>query len=94
MDHPELIRNVAVVGHLHHGKTSLVDLLVQQTHVLDFEKRKYERFTDVHTLERDRGCSLKSMPVSLVVPDLKHKSYLLNFMDTPGIFLSCVTSIC
>ena len=37
MKNPHLIRNVAVVGHLHHGKTTLLDLLVQQTHELDWK---------------------------------------------------------
>lgn len=37
---PEMIRNVAIVGHLHHGKTSLVDALVYETHKLDFDVDK------------------------------------------------------
>jgi len=36
MSFPEMIRNVAVVGHLHHGKTALVDMLVFETHKLDW----------------------------------------------------------
>lgn len=32
MDYPDLIRNVAIVGHLHHGKTTFMDMLIQQTH--------------------------------------------------------------
>lgn len=38
--HPEMIRNVAIVGHLHHGKTSLVDMLVQETHKMDVDSNK------------------------------------------------------
>lgn len=34
---PEMVRNVAIVGHLHHGKTSLVDMLVYETHQIDFD---------------------------------------------------------
>lgn len=34
---PEMVRNVAIVGHLHHGKTSLVDMLVYETHKIDFD---------------------------------------------------------
>ncbi|KAJ3182860.1 U5 small nuclear ribonucleoprotein component [Gaertneriomyces sp. JEL0708] len=83
--YPELVRNIAIVGHLHHGKTSLVDVLVGQTHChLDAHLESQERYTDVHELERGRGLSIKSMPVSLVMQDLKAKSYLLNIMDTPG----------
>lgn len=35
--HPEMVRNIAIVGHLHHGKTSLVDMLVYETHKIDFD---------------------------------------------------------
>ncbi|ORX88712.1 P-loop containing nucleoside triphosphate hydrolase protein [Basidiobolus meristosporus CBS 931.73] len=79
---PQLTRNVAVVGHLHHGKTTFVDMLINQTHVFDAEKS--ERYTDVHSLERERGLSIKSMPMSLVLPDSKGKSHVINVMDTPG----------
>lgn len=80
----ELVRNVVIVGHLHHGKTSFVDSLVQQTHASNWDVRSSERYTDVHELERERGCSIKSMPVSLVLNDLKGKSFLMHIMDTPG----------
>ncbi|KAI8924407.1 P-loop containing nucleoside triphosphate hydrolase protein [Entophlyctis helioformis] len=84
MAYPELIRNIAVVGHLHHGKTSLMDVLVSQTHDVHFDLKKNERYTDVHEIERARGVSIKSMPMSLVLEDLKGKSHLLNLIDTPG----------
>ncbi|KAJ3415072.1 U5 small nuclear ribonucleoprotein component [Chytridiales sp. JEL 0842] len=82
--YPDLIRNIAVVGHLHHGKTSFLDVLVAQTHDVHWLPGSDERYTDVHDLERERGLSIKSMPVSLVMQDLKGKSYLLNVLDTPG----------
>ncbi|KAG0160381.1 hypothetical protein PDIDSM_7908 [Penicillium digitatum] len=89
---PAQTRNVAIVGHLHHGKTAFVDMLVKQTHDLveRLEKRtgrKREeqlRYTDVHFLERERGLSIKSAPMSLVLPSTKGKSHLLNLLDTPG----------
>ncbi|CAG8473113.1 24812_t:CDS:10 [Cetraspora pellucida] len=85
MNFPELIRNVAIVGHLHHGKTSFVDMLVNETHSsVAWDVDKQERYTDTHTLERDRGVSIKSMPMTLVLQDTKSKSYLFNIMDTPG----------
>ncbi|KAJ6121822.1 hypothetical protein N7512_004287 [Penicillium capsulatum] len=88
----ELPPNVAVVGHLHHGKTAFMDMLVKQTHDLTerLEKRigrKREeqlRYTDVHFLERERGVSIKSAPMSLVLQGTKGKSHLLNILDTPG----------
>ncbi|PTU23778.1 hypothetical protein P175DRAFT_0519807 [Aspergillus ochraceoroseus IBT 24754] len=89
---PDQIRNVALVGHLHHGKTAFMDMLVMQTHDLAerLEKktgRKKEeqlRYTDIHYLERQRGLSIKSAPMSLVLQNTKGKSHLLNIIDTPG----------
>ncbi|KAI8820180.1 P-loop containing nucleoside triphosphate hydrolase protein [Fimicolochytrium jonesii] len=81
---PELTRNIAIVGHLHHGKTSLVDVLVSQTHDMQWDLESKERYTDVHELERGRGISIKSMPMSLVLQGLNGKSHLLNIFDTPG----------
>lgn len=82
--YPELIRNVAVVGHLHHGKTALMDVIVKQSHDFHWDQDTETRYTDVHELERSRGLSIKAMPMSLILQDLKSKSYLLNLMDTPG----------
>jgi len=84
MERPELIRNVAVVGHLHHGKTAFLDLLVQQTHEQPWSPHKEVRYTDSRKDEQQRGLSIKSTPVSLVLPDSAGKSYLLHVMDTPG----------
>lgn len=84
MNHPDLIRNIAIVGHLHHGKTSFVDMLISETHDMPINVEQPERYTDTHILERERGVSIKTMPMSLVLQDLKDKSYLVNMLDTPG----------
>lgn len=81
---PELIRNVAVVGHLHHGKTSLLDMLVLETHQLAWDADRPIRYTDIHVLSRLREISLKSSPVSLVLQTTRGKSHLIHFIDTPG----------
>ncbi|KAJ3247118.1 hypothetical protein HDU78_005183 [Chytriomyces hyalinus] len=81
---PSHIRNICLVGHLHHGKTSFADLLVHATHDVHWSPGSDTRYTDTHELERHRGLSIKSMPISLVLQDLKGKSHLLNIMDTPG----------
>ncbi|KAJ3030629.1 UNVERIFIED_CONTAM: U5 small nuclear ribonucleoprotein component [Siphonaria sp. JEL0065] len=81
---PSHIRNICLVGHLHHGKTAFADLLIHQTHDVHWAPGSDTRYTDTHELERSRGLSIKSMPVSLVLPDLKGKSHLLNILDTPG----------
>lgn len=85
MEHDHAIRNVAIIGHLLHGKTSFVDCLIEQTH-LDFEgsSEKPVRFTDTLFAEQERGISIKSSPISIVHQSLRSKSYLLNIMDTPG----------
>ncbi|KAL1926710.1 hypothetical protein VTP01DRAFT_5605 [Rhizomucor pusillus] len=84
LNFPELVRNIAVVGHLHHGKTSFVDMLVAETHDVPINVDQPERYTDTHTLERERGVSIKSMPMTIVMQNTNDKSYLLNIMDTPG----------
>ncbi|KAL4940496.1 hypothetical protein BDV06DRAFT_213412 [Aspergillus oleicola] len=92
LNFPEQTRNVAIAGHLHHGKTAFMDMLVMQTHDLaerldkkTGRKREEQlRYTDVHHLERERGLSIKAAPMSLVLPSSKEKSHLFNIIDTPG----------
>ncbi|KAI0126889.1 P-loop containing nucleoside triphosphate hydrolase protein [Xylariales sp. AK1849] len=92
MNFPEQIRNIAFAGHLHHGKTSFMDMLVLETHDITerLEKRTGKnrdeqlRYTDVHFLERERGVSVKASPMSLILQSTKGKSHLFNIVDTPG----------
>ena len=92
MNFPEDVRNIAFAGHLHHGKTALMDMLVMQTHdISDREEKKTGRrrdeqlrYTDVHLLERERGISIKAAPMSLVLQGTRGKSHLFNILDTPG----------
>ncbi|CAG7720510.1 unnamed protein product, partial [Allacma fusca] len=88
MDNSSLIRNVTLVGQLHHGKTSFVDCLIEQTHP-DMElnpsvDKALVRYTDTLCTEQDRGVTTKCMPITVVMQDTKGKSFLLNIMDTPG----------
>ncbi|OTF79078.1 hypothetical protein BLA29_014467, partial [Euroglyphus maynei] len=86
MDNPNLIRNVAFIGHLHHGKTTFVDCIIEQTHP-ELRNRKEDkpfRYTDILYTEQERGVSIKSTPITVVMQDLRSKSYLMNFFDTPG----------
>ncbi|CAH8651797.1 unnamed protein product [Heterobilharzia americana] len=85
MDCPELIRNVVLCGHLHHGKTSFVDCLMELTHRdIEAKEDKDLRYTDFLLMEVERGLSIKSTPVSLVLRNMQEKSYLFNILDTPG----------
>jgi U5 small nuclear ribonucleoprotein component len=84
MSCPDLIRNVAVVGQLHHGKTGFMQLLVDQTHENLANVHKNAKFTDTRFDEEERGLSIKSAPMSLVLPDSRGKSYVAHLIDTPG----------
>ncbi|KAL1152534.1 hypothetical protein V6Z11_A09G115000 [Gossypium hirsutum] len=87
MSNPGLVRNVALVGHLQHGKTVFMDMLVEQTHhmkTFDENSEKHMRYTDTRIDEQERRISIKAIPMSLVLEDSNAKSYLCNIMDTPG----------
>lgn len=79
---PNLVRNIAVMGHLHHGKTTMLDMLVEQTHIS--ENSTKTRFTDTRRDEQDRGISLKAVPMAFVLEDSRGKSYVLDMFDCPG----------
>ncbi|KAH7027468.1 P-loop containing nucleoside triphosphate hydrolase protein [Microdochium trichocladiopsis] len=92
MNFPDQMRNIALAGNLHHGKTALMDMLVLETHNIAHRlehrtgKKRDEqlRYTDVTVVERERGVSAKAAPMSLVLQSTKGKSHLLNIIDTPG----------
>lgn len=92
MSHSDQVRNIAIAGHLHHGKTALMDMLVMETHDiqdrLDSKRGKKReeqlRYTDVHVVERERGLSIKAAPMTLVLQNTRQKSHLFNIIDTPG----------
>jgi len=92
MNFPDQMRNIALAGNLHHGKTALMDMLVLETHNIAHRlehrtgKKRDEqlRYTDVTIVERERGVSAKAAPMSLVLQSTKGKSHLLNIIDTPG----------
>lgn len=85
MQNPGRVRNLAIMGHLHHGKTSLMDVLVASCHPsLRIPEGKMPRYMDNLFLEQDRCISLKSKPISLLLSTLKGTSMIFNMMDTPG----------
>ncbi|KPI95365.1 PREDICTED: 116 kDa U5 small nuclear ribonucleoprotein component [Papilio xuthus] len=86
LDNTNLMRNITLMGHLHNGKTSFVDCLIRQTHpgTVNNETTIPMRYTDTLFVEQERGVSIKSMPVTLLLKNIKGKSHLLNIMDTPG----------
>lgn len=72
MGTPGSIRRVAVVGHLHHGKTSLCDAIIEQSHAKSWEHstsqtKPQRRYTDARRAEQERGVSMHTTCYSLVV---------------------------
>eukprot|EP00730_Choanoeca_flexa_P018120 TRINITY_DN8794_c0_g1_i2.p1 TRINITY_DN8794_c0_g1~~TRINITY_DN8794_c0_g1_i2.p1 ORF type:complete len:993 (+),score=308.44 TRINITY_DN8794_c0_g1_i2:53-3031(+) len=87
MDCPNLIRNITFAGHLHSGKTTLMDMLIEETHEVEWGYEaalKPIKYTDMLITEQQRGLSIKSTPMTFVLPDTRGKSHLVNVMDTPG----------
>lgn len=73
------IRNIAIIAHVDHGKTTLVDKIIHQCEVLDPRKEKGELILDSNDLERERGITILSKNVSVNYKDIK-----INILDTPG----------
>mmetsp|Transcript_35049 Transcript_35049/g.105666 ORF Transcript_35049/g.105666 Transcript_35049/m.105666 type:complete len:979 (+) Transcript_35049:54-2990(+) len=87
LDMPDLIRNVTLCGHLEHGKTTFVDMLVEETHAVQWGPEVAEksvRYTDMLHTEQERAMSIKSTPMTLLMQDTRDKSFVVNVMDTPG----------
>eukprot|EP00916_Digyalum_oweni_P002618 GHVL01004752.1.p1 GENE.GHVL01004752.1~~GHVL01004752.1.p1 ORF type:complete len:970 (-),score=170.39 GHVL01004752.1:228-2759(-) len=84
MNSPDLIRNICIAGHFHHGKTCFLDMIIQESHKKNWLLNKEYRYLDSRVDEQERGLSIKASPISLVLQDTLDKSYLIHMMDTPG----------
>ncbi len=73
------IRNIAIIAHVDHGKTSLVDRMLQAGKLFRDEKEMPEQLLDSNDLERERGITILSKNVSI-----QYKAYKINIIDTPG----------
>jgi len=73
------LRNIAIIAHVDHGKTTLVDKLLSQTGTLDSRAGVEERIMDSNDLEKERGITILSKNTAI-----KWQDYRINIVDTPG----------
>ena len=73
------IRNVAIIAHVDHGKTTLVDKIIHRCEVIDTRKETGDLILDNNDLERERGITILAKNVSAMWKDVK-----INLIDTPG----------
>lgn len=95
MDKVTNVRNMSVIAHVDHGKSTLTDSLVQKAGIISAAKAGEARFMDTRKDEQERGITIKSTAISLFseitdedVKDIKQKtegnSFLINLIDSPG----------
>ena len=75
----EKLRNIAIIAHVDHGKTTLVDAMLKQSHVFRSNEQVAERVMDSGDIERERGITILSKNTSIMYNGIK-----INIVDTPG----------
>ncbi|GBD90660.1 GTP-binding protein TypA/BipA [bacterium BMS3Abin04] len=73
------IRNIAIIAHVDHGKTTLVDQILKQSKIFRENQKVQDRVLDSNDLERERGITITSKNISVNYKDVK-----INLVDTPG----------
>ena len=73
------IRNIAIIAHVDHGKTTLVDAMLKQSHIFRDNQAVAERVMDSNALERERGITIMAKNTAIIYGDTK-----INIVDTPG----------
>lgn len=75
----EKIRNIAIIAHVDHGKTTLIDQMLRQSGTFRSNQQVTERVMDSNDLEKERGITILAKCTSITLPDMR-----LNIVDTPG----------
>lgn len=86
MDKPDMIRNIGIVAHIDHGKTTLSDNMVAGAGMISLDRAghfDHDLFMDFDPLEQARGITIDAANVSMV-HEVDGKEYLINLIDTPG----------
>lgn len=79
LDVRENIRNIAIIAHVDHGKTTLVDAMLKQSHIFRSNEKVQERVMDSNDLEKERGITILSKNTAVM-----HNGVKINIIDTPG----------
>ena len=79
MENTQKLRNIAIIAHVDHGKTTLVDKMIYQGHLLREQAQNGDLILDNNDLERERGITILSKNVSVI-----YNGYKINIIDTPG----------
>ncbi|MEG0617825.1 MAG: GTP-binding protein, partial [Bacilli bacterium] len=75
----EKIRNIAIIAHVDHGKTTLVDKMLQKSGTFRDNEDITEKSMDSNDIERERGITILAKPTAI-----NYKGYRINILDTPG----------
>ena len=79
------LRNIAIIAHVDHGKTTLVDGLLRQAHIFRDNQQVMERVMDSNDLERERGITILAKNTAITIWDeLAQQQVKINIVDTPG----------